>query len=128
MNQEQPRLAELIGSLSLATDLAAGLGYETALRTCVIATGVGHELGLRGDHLRDVYHTALLRFIGCTAYAHETAWRYGAGDDQAFLRALAPADAAKPADVLKYAVRGLAPVAGALRRYALSGNRLARGA
>jgi HD-GYP domain-containing protein (c-di-GMP phosphodiesterase class II) len=116
MNQEPPRLAELIGSLSLATDLAAGLGYETALRTCVIATTVGHELGIRGDDLRDVYYTALLRFIGCTAYAHETAWQYGAGDDQAFLRALAPADAARPADVLKYAVKGLAPGAGALRR------------
>jgi HD-GYP domain-containing protein (c-di-GMP phosphodiesterase class II) len=116
MSQEQPRLAELIGSLSLATDLAAGMGYETAVRTCVIATGVGHELGLRGEDLRDVYYTALLRFIGCTAYAHETAWRYGAGDDQAFLRALSPADTTKPAEVLRYAAKGLAPGAGALRR------------
>lgn len=116
MKQDQPRLAELIGSLSLATDLAAGLGYETAVRTCLIGTGVGREVGVRGDDLRDIYYTALLRFIGCTAYAHEAAWRYGAGDDQALLRALSPVDIAKPADVLKYAVRGLAPDAGPLRR------------
>jgi Asp-tRNA(Asn)/Glu-tRNA(Gln) amidotransferase A subunit family amidase len=30
MNDEQPRLAELVGSLSLATDLVAGLAYEAA--------------------------------------------------------------------------------------------------
>jgi len=93
-------LAEVVGSLSLATDLAAGLGPETAVRTCFLATGIGRELGLAGEELRDVYYTALLRFIGCTAFAAESA-RYGAGDDQAFLRAFTPVDTGKPIAVLR---------------------------
>src|SRR5262245_38275685 len=80
------RLAELIGGLSFATDLGAGLGAETALRTCLLAVHLGREIGVKGEELRDVYYTGLLRFIGCTAYAHETASQFG-GDDLAFLRA-----------------------------------------
>jgi HD-GYP domain-containing protein (c-di-GMP phosphodiesterase class II) len=84
---DEPRLAEMVGALSLATDMAAGVGLETALRTCVVATGIGRSLGLADGALADVYYTALLRFIGCTAYAHETA-ALGGGDDVAFLGAL----------------------------------------
>ncbi|HEY7269001.1 MAG TPA: HD domain-containing phosphohydrolase, partial [Dehalococcoidia bacterium] len=91
MSEESPRLAELVGGLSLATDLGAGLGMETALRTCLLAVELGRGLGVQGEALRDVYYTALLRFIGCTAYAHETAAQFG-GDDLALLGALAPID------------------------------------
>ena len=102
---DEPRLAELVGGLSLATDLAAGLGLETALRTCVLAVEIGRELGAGGSELKDIYYTALLRFIGCTAFAHETA-RVGAGDDLGLLRALTPADGASVANVLGYAIKG----------------------
>jgi putative nucleotidyltransferase with HDIG domain len=99
------RLAALIGGLSLATDLAVGLSMETAQRTCMVAVELGRELGVKGAELRDVYYTALLRFIGCTAYAHETAAQYG-GDDIAFLRALTPVDTSKPAEMVSAAFRG----------------------
>src|SRR5581483_4674319 len=102
--QDRPRLAELIGGLSLATDLAAGLGLESALRIGLLATEIGRELGLRGAALADVYYAGLLRFIGCSGYAHETA-QLGAGDDLRLLRALTPADAANPASVIGRAVR-----------------------
>ena len=98
------RLAELLGALSLATDLAAGLGYETAVRVCVVATRLGRAAGLPAEVLGHVYYTALLRFIGCTAFAHETA-RLGAGDDLRLLGALAVADSASAADVLRRARR-----------------------
>src|SRR5207247_9528854 len=80
MSDAQPRLAELVGALSLATDLAAGLAYETALRTCLLAVRLGRALGVRGEALRDIYYTGLLRFVGCTAFAHETAARFGVDD------------------------------------------------
>src|SRR3954451_13806561 len=104
-DRQDARLAELIGALSLATDIGAGLGMETALRTCWLAVELGRSLGVRGEDLRDVYYTALLRFIGCTAYAHETAALYG-GDDLSILNAFAPADQVKVAEVFKAAVRG----------------------
>ena len=110
-----PRLAELIGSLSLATDLAAGFALETALRTCLGAVRLGRAAGVDGEALRDVYYTGLLRFIGCTAFSHEQAW-YGAGDDLAWSRELATVDAARPADVLATVVRRVGRGAGALRR------------
>src|ERR1044072_8464972 len=104
-DRQDARLAELIGALSLATDIGAGLGMETALRTSWLAVELGRDIGVRGDDLRDVYYTALLRFIGCTAYAHETAALYG-GDDLAILQAFAPSDAVKVPDVVKAGIRG----------------------
>jgi HD-GYP domain-containing protein (c-di-GMP phosphodiesterase class II)/DNA-binding CsgD family transcriptional regulator len=101
------RLAELLGALSLATDGANGVPPETALRTCIVATAIGRVSGLDEVVLHDVYMAALLRFLGCTAYAHETAHRYGAGDDQAMLRALLTADTARPIDIVRHAARGL---------------------
>ncbi len=106
---DEGRLAELIGGLSLATDLAAGVGQETALRTCVIAVALGRELGLTQGDLQDVYYTALLRFVGCTAFAHETAWRYGSGDDMGLLGDLGLADGANPLTIFGQAAKGKRP-------------------
>ncbi|WP_044240683.1 HD domain-containing phosphohydrolase [Chondromyces apiculatus] len=101
------RLAELLGALSLATDGANGMPPETALRTAIVATAIGRASGLGGEALREVYLTALLRFLGCTAYAHETATRWGAGDDLAMMRAFMRADAASGIDVVRRAAQAL---------------------
>jgi len=92
---EPARLAELVGALSLATDLAAGFALETALRTSLIAVELARAHGVTGAALRDIYYTGLLRFIGCTAFSHEQAW-YGGGDDLAWSHDLAPIDVARP--------------------------------
>ena len=47
MSDAQPRLAEPVGALSLATDLAAGLAFETAHRTCLLAVRLGRTLGVQ---------------------------------------------------------------------------------
>jgi len=112
---EAPRLAELVGALSLATDLAAGFGLETALRTSFVAVELGRALGLTAEPLRDVYYTGLLRFIGCTAFSHEQAF-YGGGDDLDFSYALSPVDGAKPKEVLAGIVTKVGRNAGGLRR------------
>src|SRR5262249_47325161 len=79
------------------------------------AVELGRASGQRGDALRDIYYTGLLRFIGCTAFAHEQAF-YGAGDDLAFSRELAPVDGAKPGEVVRAVVQKLGRGAGALGR------------
>jgi HD-GYP domain-containing protein (c-di-GMP phosphodiesterase class II)/DNA-binding CsgD family transcriptional regulator len=112
---EAPRLAELIGALSLATDAAAGFAMETALRTCFIAVELGRAAGLPAETLRDAYYTGLLRFIGCTAFAHEQAW-YAAGDDLAFSRELAPADTASARSVARRVITKIGRGAGGLAR------------
>ncbi|HVZ74619.1 MAG TPA: LuxR family transcriptional regulator, partial [Polyangia bacterium] len=85
------RLAPLLGALSLATDLGAGNPTESALRTAVIATRVARAMSVGGHALSDVYYTALLRYLGCTGFAHEEA-ALGAGDDLAFLATYQAAD------------------------------------
>jgi HD-GYP domain-containing protein (c-di-GMP phosphodiesterase class II) len=83
------RIGELLGALSLATDLAIGCPLETTLRTCVLATQIARRLGIAD--VTSVRRVALLRHLGCTGYAYETA-RVAAGDDQDVLRAFAGVD------------------------------------
>lgn len=84
------RLAELLASVSLATDLGTGQPPGHALRTCAVATALAEALGLGPAEVRAVHQVALLRFLGCTADSAETAAAVG-GDDRAFLAAMAPA-------------------------------------
>jgi HD-GYP domain-containing protein (c-di-GMP phosphodiesterase class II)/DNA-binding CsgD family transcriptional regulator len=91
------RLAEFLAALSLATDLGMGQPMEQALRTCLIALELGERLGLNSESLSDVYYVALLRFLGCTADAHEFAQLVG-GDDIAMRAAIAPVLGGPPAE------------------------------
>jgi HD-GYP domain-containing protein (c-di-GMP phosphodiesterase class II) len=109
------RLAEIVGSLSLVTEAAAGVGPETASRAAIVATSLAEALGHSAAERQDLYYASLLRYIGCTSYAHETAW-YGGGDDIALLRTMTPVDGAKPADAVKTIVRGAGKGTGAANR------------
>ncbi len=80
MEAEQTRLAELLTALSVVTDLGIGRTPETAMRACLLATRLAAELGLDNAAASDVYYATLLRYIGCTAYAHEEAAMAG-GDE-----------------------------------------------
>ncbi len=84
------RLTELVAAISLATDLGTGQPMEHALRTCRLSTTLAGELGMAAGTVADVFHVALLRFLGCTADAPETAHIAG-GDNIAFVAAMAPA-------------------------------------
>ena len=85
----QLRLVELLGAISLATDLGTGQPHFHGVRTSVLAVAVGRELGLDEAAVADVQQVALLRFLGCTADTAQTA-RMTGGDDLAFLAAMAP--------------------------------------
>ncbi len=66
-----------------------GQPLEQALRTCLIALAIGERLGLDAGELSDVFYVALLRFLGCTADAHDTAVLVG-GDEIEIRAAIAP--------------------------------------
>ena len=101
------RLAELLASISLATDLGTGQPVGHALRTCAIATALAEALGCGPDELRTVHQFALLRFLGCTADAAETAALAG-GDDRAFNAAMAPVLMGSSRELLGGFVRAVA--------------------
>jgi len=77
------RLAELIASLSLATDLGMGQPVERAMRAALVALRLAEVAGCDAGELRDVYYLSLLQHIGCTSHAHEYAGYVG-GDEIAF--------------------------------------------
>jgi HD-GYP domain-containing protein (c-di-GMP phosphodiesterase class II)/DNA-binding CsgD family transcriptional regulator len=118
------RLAELLASLGVATDVAAGLDMETSARATVLAVGLARELGMRGEQLRAVYYTAMLRFVGCTSLAAETAAQSG-GDDLAALGDLILPDHGKPKEVLAAIVSKVGRTATPLARVAAVARTLA---
>jgi HD-GYP domain-containing protein (c-di-GMP phosphodiesterase class II) len=71
------RLADLLAALSVATDLGMGQEPEKAARTCLLATQLARAMELPDPDVRDVYYTALLKHLGCTAPSHETAQLLG---------------------------------------------------
>jgi HD-GYP domain-containing protein (c-di-GMP phosphodiesterase class II) len=76
------RLAELLASLSLASDLGMGYPPEQTLDACLIASALARELNLDPATRADAYFVSLLSHVGCTAGAHEQAFLAG-GDDVA---------------------------------------------
>ncbi len=61
----QIRLAEVVASLALATDLATGQPLESSLRRALLAVWMGEKLGLSEEDLNTTYYVALLGAVGC---------------------------------------------------------------
>jgi len=89
------RLAEVLGALSLTTDLGAGVPFEKGLRTCVVASLLAEALALGREDRQAVYYAALLRSLGCNAHASTFAEMFD--DDVALQRELKTFDLDDPA-------------------------------
>jgi HD-GYP domain-containing protein (c-di-GMP phosphodiesterase class II) len=98
---ERPiRAADVVGALSLATDLGTGQPLEHALRTAVLAVGLGELAGASAKELADTYYVALLHASGCTSNGHEATLLYG--DDIEHRAAFFLIDPTNPAEVLAF--------------------------
>jgi HD-GYP domain-containing protein (c-di-GMP phosphodiesterase class II) len=85
------RAAEVVGAVSLATDLGTGQPLEHTLRTAVLAVRLGELAGASESELADAYYVALLHSFGCTSDGPEATELYG--DDIAPRAAFALVDA-----------------------------------
>jgi HD-GYP domain-containing protein (c-di-GMP phosphodiesterase class II) len=85
------RLAELIGSLSLAVDLGLGQPTEHVLRSSLIGLRLAERLGMTEDERAAVYYAALIAWVGCHADSHEQARWFS--DDIALRRDMHEVDA-----------------------------------
>ncbi|NNH68976.1 HD domain-containing protein [Nocardia uniformis] len=95
------RLAELCTATSLFTDLGTGQPTEHGLRTCLTAMRLADGLGLEARARPEVFYVSLVRFLGCTADAHQVAALAG-GDEIRFLAGMAPMTMGSPrAEVLR---------------------------
>jgi HD-GYP domain-containing protein (c-di-GMP phosphodiesterase class II) len=94
------RAAEVVGALSLATDLGTGQPLEHALRTAVLAVRLGELAGASAEELASTYYVALLHASGCTSNGHEAIQVYD--DDIAHRAAFFLIDTTNPAEVLAF--------------------------
>jgi HD-GYP domain-containing protein (c-di-GMP phosphodiesterase class II) len=65
------RLAELVASLSLATDLGLGQPQEHVLRQTVIASRLAAAANLSEHERAAAFYVSLLAWVGCVADSHE---------------------------------------------------------
>jgi HD-GYP domain-containing protein (c-di-GMP phosphodiesterase class II) len=108
------RLAEVVASLSLATDLAGGLPLEQGLRRSLLAVWLGENLSLSDDELSDVYYVALLGTVGCSVEG--TLLANVSRDELAVLGDGATVDPGSTRDVVAWVLRNFGADEPPLRR------------
>jgi HD-GYP domain-containing protein (c-di-GMP phosphodiesterase class II) len=124
-------LEEVVAALSLVTDLAMGLPFETGLAVCRVAVALAEEAGLDDAGRARVYHVALLRHVGCTA--ENSGFAEIVGDDIAFRAGSARLDATSPRALGGYMLghlfrtRGLVGTAAKLASMAAQRDRFQEG-
>jgi HD-GYP domain-containing protein (c-di-GMP phosphodiesterase class II) len=94
------RRAEIVAALSMATDLAMGQPVEFALKSCVLGMRLGEALGLGDEELREIYHHALLRYIGCNAETYAMVALFG--DELDMRRHFALVDSGRAAEMMPF--------------------------
>jgi HD-GYP domain-containing protein (c-di-GMP phosphodiesterase class II) len=102
---EQVRAAEVIGALSLATDLALGMDLEHGLRSTLFAMRLCERLGVDAETASQTYYACLLVYVGCTADAEIAAELFG--DDGALLRHFTPVMFGSPVQIMTGIARAL---------------------
>lgn len=66
---EELRTAEVVGALSLATDLSIGFPFEHGLTCALAGVRLADRLGVDDATTRQAYYGCLLYYIGCTTDA-----------------------------------------------------------
>jgi HD-GYP domain-containing protein (c-di-GMP phosphodiesterase class II) len=107
------RLAEVLGALSLASDLANGQPSEHGLRTAILATRLARDEPT--PVRQDVFWTGLLRYLGCNGFAVEEAG-YASGDDIGLRASFVRADLGQPSEFLGAVLRDVGRGAPPLQR------------
>lgn len=75
--------AEILAAFSYALDITEGQPEGHSIRSCWIGTQVGRALGLNERQLGELYHSILLKDLGCSSNAARICELYEA-DDRAF--------------------------------------------
>ena len=99
------RRADFLMTLAYATDLATGHARDFALRSCVLAMRLAEVADLDDQTRRNVYHQALLRYIGCNADTHLLASAFG--DEIALRRDLSRIDIGNKSELAETIVHAI---------------------
>lgn len=100
---DEVRLAELVATLSLGTDLGLGLPMEHVIRLTLISLRLADLLGLDESVRGEAYYSGLLAWVGCHTDAYEQAKWFG--DDIAVKREGRFFDSARPTQAATFGSR-----------------------
>jgi hypothetical protein len=114
--ESKSRLAEIVGVLALATDLASGLQLEHGFRRTLIVLWLGERAGLGGRQMQDAYYVSMLGSAGCVLDTAAVACFLD--DDIAFRGGMFSLDMANPLVAVRYLGRNGAGDQPAMRRVA----------
>src|SRR5215471_6134435 len=109
------RLAEVLGRLSLAFDIANDYPHGKAVRSTVLAVELAARAGASNEEVRDTYWVTLLGYLGGTGFAHEQGL-IGAGDDRAVRGAMSMFSVEAPLSSAMSVLQRLAPDESLARR------------
>jgi HD-GYP domain-containing protein (c-di-GMP phosphodiesterase class II) len=118
------RLADLVATFSLATDLGLGQPMEHVLRSWLIASRLGARLGLDDGERAALYYVSMLAWVGCVADTPEVAEWFG--DDIAYRGDSYEVDLAG-LPMLGFMLRHVGAGSPALHRLRLSASLIATG-
>jgi HD-GYP domain-containing protein (c-di-GMP phosphodiesterase class II) len=118
-------MGQLVAVLALGQDSAFGQPPESQLRATLLATWLAEAAGMPAQVQDTAYWAAQLRYLGCTAHAHEVSVMFG--DDIAARARTAAYDASSPAEVLRDALAHGLPGRHGLARMAAVASILAGG-
>jgi HD-GYP domain-containing protein (c-di-GMP phosphodiesterase class II) len=106
-DSETVRAAEVIASLSLATDLGIGVPLEYGLESTLLAMRLADRLGVDPETASQTYYACLLFYVGCTANADVAAEIFGA--DDSLTQYATPARFGSRAEMVAGFLRAIAP-------------------
>jgi HD-GYP domain-containing protein (c-di-GMP phosphodiesterase class II) len=101
------RTAEVIATLSLATDLGIGVPLEYGLDSTLIAMRLADRLGVDPETASQTYYACLLFYVGCTANADIASEIFGA--DDSLTRYATPARFGSRTEMVAGFLRAIAP-------------------
>src|ERR1022692_469587 len=95
-------LGELVAILTLGQDSSFGQPLESQMRSTLLAIWLAGSAGVGAEVSDTAYWCAQLRYVGCTAHAHEVSAMFG--DDIETRARTLNYDASNPAEVVRDAV------------------------
>src|SRR5919199_273335 len=107
-SRSEVRLAELVATISLGTDLGLGQPMEHVIRQTLIALRMSEQLGFDEAERAVVYYAGLLAWVGCHTDAYEQAKWFG--DDLAVKANFRLIDRGGIADLLQQIGAGKPPL------------------
>lgn len=106
--EQEIRLSEIIGALSVSLDITQGHEHGHCMRSCLIGMRIAEEVGLHQADRSALFYALLLKDLGCSSNAAKISNMFAA-DDQSTKHSLRMMDWTRPSEMLAECWKLMAP-------------------